>query len=117
MFCEKLAVGLWSEDYKEGQEIFAALHALDKPEVKKVETPDEVYYVFYWMWIDWDGEEMKEFLACLSRIRHSMIAVFENGTLLNDSKVDDAYGCDEEFSELLTPEINIRIFDCPYENW
>ena len=117
MYCETLAVGLWEEHYKGGHEIFAALHALEKPEMKKIETPDEVYNVFSWSWIDYDTPKMKEFLDCLSKIRHSMVIVFEDGSLFTDNKTDDDYGCDEEFYELLTPKISIQIFDSPYEDW
>ena len=98
-YVEKYAIALWKPDYEDLMDKHESfLNSADKCET--VSTPDEDYIILYWNGLVIGSTEHFNFMLQIQRIRHSIVAITENGISTN-KVVSDYRGCDEEFYEIL----------------
>lgn len=75
------------------------------------ETPDNTYLIYHWNWIEWQGEAVEALLKKLESIRHSLYTISEEDEVYKENVTEDAWGCDEQFYEMLDIKANIRMWD------
>ena len=70
--------------------------------IRRLDTPDECYVVYFWDWEEPDEDVYNEFLDVIEKMRHARIEITEDGNLFQDIETDDEEGCDGEFEYLLS---------------
>ena len=103
----KAALGIDGIDYPK---IKKDIQTLKPDKIRTVNTPDNTYLLFYWDYVDWSGEKVDALMEHVDNIRHSFIRISEEGEVVQDNKVLDNNGCDEEFWELLAPHGEICVW-------
>jgi len=107
----KVALALWSEDYTENKKLADLIKELRPDYEKSVQTPDTTYLIYYWDFTGWFGEKVTSLLQIIEPIRHSLIEIREDGTIVSDVNTCDAKGCDEEFEEILSWDAEVHVWD------
>lgn len=108
----RVALALDRDYIRDLDDELKAVFAVKEPDlIRSAVTPDNVYTCFYWDVIPWDAPEVAPLLRKLESVRHALVTVDEDGEVWKDTADCDAWGCDEEFNELLTPDTGI-IFRC-----
>ena len=80
--------------------------------IRDVETPDDLYHVFYWEDHPWANDlETKAgaIVLWLATVRHAYIAAGSDGSVYCSTKTDDADGCDEIFDDMLSWRFDLQI--------
>ena len=105
-----VCLGIWSEDLARVENV---LKTLSPDTMKKAETPDEIYFTFFWDWRDWetDDPDVNELLGILKGIRHSYIECTDYGRIIEDIVPFDSRGIDEEFHDLISWTPRFFTFD------
>lgn len=103
----KVAFGIWKEDEREFQDI---IFNLQPDEKRVVTTPDESYLVYFWDLL-YFNEDLEKLQKKMRNFRHSYIEVTEDDRIYQDFQTDDARGCDEEFFDLLSWNVDFSTFD------
>lgn len=78
---------------------------------KTVETPDNKYICLYWDSICWGMPETIPLVVKLEFMRHSLIAISEDGEIWTDIETCDENGTDEEFHEILSWDADILCWE------
>lgn len=107
----KVALAVWSETYLNDRSLAEMIGNL-KPDTRKtVNTPDELYLVFYWDMVPWYGDDVDALCHKLECVRHCLITISEEGDIFKNVETCDKDGCDEEFEEILSWDANIFVWD------
>ena len=108
-FCE-VALAIDVRDYDVIRESGIFEHP-GKPREFVRKTPDNLYIIFYWDFVEWQGYTVDKLMHILEGIRHSFCKISEDGDIYSTYEISDEWGTDEEFCELLSISSEIFIWD------
>lgn len=82
-----------------------------KPAEIQEKTPDNLYIIYYWDLVPWEGDAVGSIMKKLQGIRHAFCEIDpETCEIRKDILVSDSWGVDEEFYEILDISSEIRIW-------